>query len=195
MDHQQAGFEELIASSLASLDQVHRNQSKEDTCCMSELHGSMCWPLPKSSWNIDDFLAHYTPQHSSIRDFMLGHDDNIACIDTAHHVLFTVEYASPNDHFSPSACNDVEASLQCTESNASTPVLNQQLEAEEEQTTVCKVIEKAVQPKRNPVSSKRGRPKLLVEDRDERRRSQNREAQRRFREKHMAAPNRGDHAQ
>ena len=188
MNHQQAGFEELIASSLASLDQVHRNQSKEDQC-VNDVHDNMCWPFQKSSWNIDDFLAHYTPQHSSIRDFLHGCDDDVACLDDSHRGVF-MDYSTPNDQYNPSACNDYDCSR--TESKASTPTSNQQHDFEHEPTPVCQIIEKAVRPKRNPISSKRGRPKLCVEDRDERRRSQNREAQRRFREKHMASTRRGD---
>uniref|UniRef100_A0A7S0QZS7 BZIP domain-containing protein n=1 Tax=Cryptomonas curvata TaxID=233186 RepID=A0A7S0QZS7_9CRYP len=191
MDHQQAGFEELIASSLACLDQVHRNHNTEDNCCRNEIHSNLFFPLQKSSWNIDDFLAHYTPQHSSIRDFLLGFEEHIACSDDSDRVL-SMEIGSPGEHIDPSAPIDFDASLSFTESKTSTPVLNLQLERGEETSPILQVVEKADRSKRNPVPSKRGRPKLTVEDREERRRSQNREAQRRFREKHMTQTNRGD---
>ncbi len=101
MDYNQ----ELIASSLASLDQVHRahrNQNTEDNFCGNEPHSNS---LQKSSWNIDDFLAHYTPQHGTIQDFLLDFDEHITWADGSDPVL-CMGFASSDAHFSPSACYD-----------------------------------------------------------------------------------------
>ena len=111
---------------------------------------------------IDDFLAHYTLQSRSISEFM-------SCLDSPETESFVGNFdrvITPSDPHVPAKCV-FPTQFTTKGANEAVPNTDGRKSQKAKSTTICK------------------RLKLTPEIREERRRHQNREAQRRFREKHM----------
>ncbi len=123
--------------------------------------------MASSSLGIDDFLLDYKHHQSSIQDFMSCLDGSSAA-SRSTDALDSFMPSEPTFHDKGSASTEVDFD---SESNKKS----------NQDTSSHKVVCRARQSKKTI-----GRKQALTsEEKDERRRLQNREAQRRFRERHM----------
>jgi hypothetical protein len=173
MHSTQAAFEELIATS--------HPRTPCDPSLFNETIGLniLARGVPIKSSNssvpagIDDFLAHYTLQSRSIHDFMscLDEPETECSVDNSNADRVIVPCSSQNT-----------SSVRC-----STPFTLAQEEGKATAAVHDRPGRKSPKAKSSTICK---RVKLTPEQRDERRREQNREAQRRFREKQMFQPHR-----
>jgi hypothetical protein len=178
MSHQ-ASFEELIAgysSSNISLDRNH-NQSlgifpNEELKNQGRQQISLTSKAASNDVGIDDFLARYRHQQSSIRDFFSCLDEPTASLKMERNFISSVRNFEVKMSVSSKDCKARE-SEGCTFSSAGD---------NHGQCNGSHGSKKSI-PSGQGICKRR--KKLTSEEREERRREQNREAQRRFRERHM----------
>ncbi len=176
----QASFDELIAQSLSHLQQIHHVTVDLDFVDSQEFLHS--YRIPKfSSESIDEFLAYYRHEKTSICEFFACLDD--PC-DPSHSDCGTWMQESQMHSSDSTLSCDSAAEFEIRTSNTR-PCPGSQRKGQRysikrrDAMDIFKSIEKVV-----PVC-RRVRRKLTAQEKEERRRNQNREAQRRFREKHM----------
>jgi hypothetical protein len=178
---QQPSFDELIAQSLAHLQQVHQYNTDLGISDCREFRSS--YQSPKfGSESIDEFLAHYRPEEASISEF-------IACLQDSYSTTVHSEYDPWIENMSSKSL-DSAADLEGSDSGAETEIAKTntspcsdgidgpRYSLKRSATDHLNRIERA------PVC-RRVRRNMTAQERAERRRNQNREAQRRFRERHM----------
>ncbi len=194
----QASFDELIANSLAALDQACTKDVNQEGHCTHRFHRNFCGGnsfLARAGTNdsIDDFLEDYRHELNSICEFMSVADEtqNILSHPSCEQTGYCTPLVPPLDVsqlnssdwrpggvVSYQALSTIQAHkdprnvcLNSLKSTSAQPILDKKGEN--------RSIEK-------PQSSGRARRlRLSAEKREERRRIQNREAQRRYREKSM----------
>ncbi len=177
----QASFDELIAQSLSHLQQVHQHQVHLG---ISNSHDFLsCHHIPKlASESVDEFLAYYRHEKKSIREFFACLEDtSVASVrndcDPWIQEIGTIssDSASEIDEYTrsnPRACNEAETNDSTTNNRKCS------------HGRMAKDSCLAEGVGKSPLC-KRKRRKLTASEKEERRRNQNREAQRRFRERHM----------
>lgn len=166
---QQVGFDEL--SSNIPFDQAFIKEAIDaSTCEEGPRIKTVITVLPAG---IDDYLAHYTLQPRSIRDF-------ISCLNEPD--------AENSVHESKAVHEDITPKGESSQHSAKAFPTSIISSNEKQQ------VKEAAQPTEKRKSSKAQpaiickKAKLTPEEKEERRREQNREAQRRFRERHMLQP-------
>ena len=161
----QAPFDDLIASSLDALEQTSAKQSAWD-------NADPC-PIRKTFESIDDFLAQYRHNRSSILSFL-------SCLDEPDNAVTSSGITT--DCSIPIPIHKIPSQ---TSSKRSSPTTYAVSDAGEEQavaTPTNRARNHQIHPqpdRKNGLSSRSG------ESKEEIRRSKNREYQRRFREKKM----------
>ena len=133
-----------------------------------------------SSVGIDDFLLNYRHHQSSIQDFMSSLDEPMPIV-SKRNVL--VASTSSGESVSSSPEFEIESDTSSLEPAAPKAIIQTTQIANSRfgKVEACKTISKALQP-RKTIGCKQA---LTEKEKDERRRIQNREAQRRYRERHM----------
>ena len=177
----QASFDELIAQSLSHLQQVH--QCNIDLGISDSREYMNSYHIPKFGLeSIDEFLAHYRHEEKSIRDFIACLEDPFFSSVNKDCDQWIQEAASPSiDSGADIEASDSGAEMEIARSNTrhcTADIDDRRFSYKRNTVDHLKRIEKA------PVC-RRARRNMTAKEKEERRRNQNREAQRRFREKHM----------
>jgi hypothetical protein len=154
----------------ATTDESSRNYGNTDELGHSMRQQNTKMSLPMG---IDDFLLNYRHHQSTIQEFMscLDNSSTASRSTGALDSIMTSELASPDKYLTSSSEADLDSDSSGMES-ATKPHIG---------APSRQVIRRALQPKK-AIDRKQA---LSAEEKDERRRFQNREAQRRFRERHM----------
>ncbi len=165
MHYTQAEFDELVASAHPKFS--HGRAFVNERIGLN-IFSKGATIKSSASDGIDDFLAHYTVQSQSIREFMscLDEPETECCgVDSNAYRLVMPSSGQIPSIVCFSTPSKASSKEQGTTAAVQDSCRSKTLKAKP--TTMCK------------------RVKLTPEKREERRRDQNREAQRRFREKHM----------
>jgi hypothetical protein len=178
MNFAQPSFDELNSSSLAAFGEFPNGQPE---CTGSiqddeDLHGNTTFTA-ESGKSIDDFLANYRQETSSIQAFVCQLDDGNTAFGT------DIESFDPalDWRFEMKSCSSFLDSKPLLTRNAMDKSIS--FPRESPQTKEASSRLEQLSPDNN--SRQRSRLRLSAEKRDERRRNQNREYQRRYREKRM----------
>ena len=166
MHGKQGAFEELTAHHHVLVEQDFFPESFGTNVCTHIKRFNAIAPA-----SIDDFLAHYTLEPSVIRDIISGVEEPAPqcsfCGYNARHEIMTEEERLPSMFYGSPGNAVVHVQGRAIKASGDHKIGKAQ---EKESATIRKRI------------------KLSPEKREERRRDQNREAQRRFREKHLHLP-------
>ena len=147
--------------------QHHQNQFESETSYSRPRNSSRIIQENSIAQSIDEFLAHYRPTKRAIR----------ALIDCLNDPQFPASNIGSNRSYE----SGYDSSDSCPEP-VEALVLTQNKTDE---------IPESLDPERSEsVSGRRSRSKYSLQEREERRRDQNREAQRRFRDRQMFATSR-----
>jgi hypothetical protein len=185
MNFAQPSFDELNSSSLAALGGFPNSQpgctgSIQDD---EDLRGNFTLSA-ESGKSIDDFLANYRQETSSIQAFVCQLDDgnttlgrDIESFDKALDWRFEMKSCSFLDSMPGVTCNAMDKSISFPRESPQT--ISPDLCLAQEPNPRLEQLSP------DNKSRQRSRLRLSAEKRDERRRNQNREYQRRYREKRM----------
>jgi hypothetical protein len=207
----QASFDELIAFSLAALDQACTNDENVGVHLTERFHQNVCGGggvdssfCTSTNDSIDDFLEDYRHELESICEFMSCADDaqtaskQMFCEKSEDSVPFVPSVDVPHWRASDlRPCGTLDQSSKSStpkqESKTSPNGCFQRVHTTPSIALLGLDISRKERNDEDPHTSKRARRLgLSAEKREERRRTQNREAQRRYREKNMLLAHRQD---
>ena len=152
----QASFDELMAASLISL-------GEDDTFLQFRKSNA---GFPGREKSIDEFLHNYRPKSVDLRDFM-------TCNGESWQDTFTSLQSDAMDH------------AQCNTFSSSAPEICRNREKNQSPPSAAQKSTCLSTKQQHAAIRKRPYIKLPAEKKMERRKEQNREAQRRFRERHL----------
>ena len=171
----QASFDELIAYSNGALDHVLNDQIishslSENQIIQGQQRVLLSSKAASHDIGIDDFLARYKHQQSSIIDFFSCLDEPTVTLKSEQNSKVfrdvEVDFAAVSSEFKTQKSDENKFLSAVVKSQDIVP--QESKRHAQAQAAICK-----------------RRKKLTSVEREERRRDQNREAQRRYREKHM----------